>query len=262
MPGYSLAALENSNSPQSVAYNWLLEHPQLGSMPEWRMHQLFALVTFFYTFNGRGWSRIESANWLHYDVEECEWGETNSGSNECDAQGRFLGLSVEGSEGFLGPGLPPEIGLLSSLTSLKLFTLEWQGNIADMLPPQLAHTPLNTIFLHRNELTGSIPSSIGSIRNLANINLISNAITGTLPTELGMLQRLQYLTLYDNKLTGPLPSELGLVTTLESILIDHTDMTGTVPAEICALPALRSLRPNCDNIPCPVDCNCTCQIAE
>ena len=43
MPEFSLTALTNPVSPQANAYEWLSGHPAIGSMPEWRMQQLFAL---------------------------------------------------------------------------------------------------------------------------------------------------------------------------------------------------------------------------
>lgn len=194
-------------------------------------------------------------------MERCEGGETTGNAqNTCDAQGRFLSLSIEGMAGFVGTGMPPELALISSLEAIKLYTLEWEGNIADMMPSQLAYIPLHTIFLQRNVLTGNIPSVIGTFWNLANLNVITNQLTGTLPTELGLLQNLQFLNLYDNLLTGNLPSELGMATRLQSIQIDRTDMAGTVPDEICALPELRTLRVNCDNVICPAECGCTCYV--
>lgn len=112
----------------------------------------FIAATFYYTFNGGAWSRTEGKNWLNYNVQECEWGETTGDAkNVCNAEGQFLGLSIEGTPGFVGVGMPPEIILLSSLESLKLFTLEWAGQIADLMPPLLAQLPLHTLFLQRNE---------------------------------------------------------------------------------------------------------------
>ena len=72
MPSYTVEALQNPVSPQSAAYEWLLGHPDLDSMEEWRQQQLFALATFYYSFNGRAWDSNEGQNWLDYNVEECE----------------------------------------------------------------------------------------------------------------------------------------------------------------------------------------------
>lgn len=50
LPEYSLAAIqEDLESPQGRAFKWTLKDPNFESMPEWRILQRFALVTFFYS---------------------------------------------------------------------------------------------------------------------------------------------------------------------------------------------------------------------
>ena len=50
---YSQEAIwETPNSPQARAYNWLKEHPEFPHYAVWRQKQLFALATFFYSFEG------------------------------------------------------------------------------------------------------------------------------------------------------------------------------------------------------------------
>ena len=68
---------------------------------------------------------------------------------------------------------------------------------------------LTDLVLRNNELTGSIPSELGSLSNLTALSLEYNQLTGPIPTELGNLSKLQFLNLGDNQLTRPIPSELG-----------------------------------------------------
>ena len=261
LPQSSQMALSDPKSPQSAAYDWLVQHPQLKSLPEWKKQQLFALATFFYAFHGNNWIIYERKNWLNYEVAECQWGDLGSSANTCDEEGRFLELSIEGSEGFVGSILPPEITLLSSLQALKLYSLELQADIADIVPSYLkALSNLNTIILHSNKLNGSLPTYLADLTSLQNINLRSNRISGALPSELGLLTNLKYLTLYENlNLAGTLPTELGLITTLESMLVDRTSITGEIPTTICSLPKLSSVRVNCEMVICrPEQCPCSC----
>ena len=44
--------------------------------------------------------------------------------------------------------------------------------------------------------------------------LNGNQLTGSIPTELGTMALMAYLQLYDNQLTGPIPTELGLLSQL------------------------------------------------
>ena len=47
------------------------------------------------------------------------------------------------------------------------------------------------------------------------INLMENTLHGQLPTELGLLSNLQELDFGNNQISGLIPSELGRLTTLE-----------------------------------------------
>ena len=53
-----------------------------------------------------------------------------------------------------------------------------------------------------NQLTGTIPSELGSLANLEYLNLESNQLSGTIPTWLGSLTKLRGLNLEDNQFTG------------------------------------------------------------
>ena len=59
---------------------------------------------------------------------------------------------------------------------------------------------LNISSLEENELTGTIPSTIGYLTNLRYLNLEDNELTGVIPASIGNLTNLTYLNLMDNKL--------------------------------------------------------------
>jgi hypothetical protein len=276
LPGYSVTAItRDAASPQSRAYDWLIGHPDLDMMLEWRKQQLFALATFFYAFGGEGWSVYENQHWLNYTVDECMWGHsagsttgttTTSSDNQsdiCDANGRIVELTIKSTQAFNGPALPPEIGLLRSLHALKLYFLkDFVAELSNVLPIQLAYlSRLQTLFVYETQVYGSIPiSQLSSFRSLINLDLRNNQLNGTLPTELGLMSKLQFMTLYGNsRLGGTIPSQLGMLTSLESLLLDRTQITGAVPEELCSLPSLY-LRVNCSMIKnCTASCaSCSC----
>ena len=91
-------------------------------------------------------------------------------------------------------------------------------------------------------LEGSIPSELGSLTNLALLNLGHNELTGRIPPELGSLARLTGLDLSDNQLTGPVPAELGNLTNLVSLQIGFNDLAGPIPPELGKLANLTSLQ--------------------
>ena len=63
------------------------------------------------------------------------------------------------------------------------------------------------LFLGANELTGEIPSEIGSLTSLNSLDLSNNQLTGEIPAEIGNLSNLYSLDLSDNQLTEEIPSE-------------------------------------------------------
>ena len=62
--------------------------------------------------------------------------------------------------------------------------------------------------LHENELSGEIPSELGSLTNLARLYLYDNQLTGEIPSELSGLENLEDLFLAGNQLSGCIPTGL------------------------------------------------------
>ena len=121
--------------------------------------------------------------------------------------------------------LPNGIGLLTQLTSLTIY-----GTPDEFLPAQL---------------TGSIPSSIGNLFRLQNLNFNKNAFVGTIPESVGRLSSLTTLDLSSNadlNLNGTFPSWIGdKLTRLVHLDLGDTSFKGTVPASLGNLVGLTSL---------------------
>ncbi|KAK9743106.1 hypothetical protein RND81_03G218300 [Saponaria officinalis] len=113
-------------------------------------------------------------------------------------------------------------------------------------------TSLVTLFADYNTFTGTIPQSIGRMRNLTYLGLGANKLSGTLPVSLFNLSSLQLFDLTDNLFHGELPPNLGFThprliwlglaqnnfsgsiqiirnfTNLESIILHENSFTGRV----------------------------------
>ena len=90
-------------------------------------------------------------------------------------------------------------------------------------------------------LTGGIPSELGDLSELTELNLRYNALEGPIPPEFGKLANLTLLTLWRNSLTGPIPPELGNLASLSVLWLSNNDLSGAIPPELGNLVNLRNL---------------------
>ena len=97
------------------------------------------------------------------------------------------------------------------------------------------------LWLDGNELSGSIPSELGTLDNLRTLSLSNNELSGSIPSELGDLANLGVLWLDGNELSGSIPSELGNLANLYSLWLDGNELSGSIPSELGNLDNLYSL---------------------
>jgi hypothetical protein len=81
-----------------------------------------------------------------------------------------------------------------------------------------------------NQLTGSIPTQLGSLMKLSVLALQSNQLTGAIPASLGDLVTLSRLDLSFNHLFGSVPSKLADAPLLEALDLRNNTLSGSVPA--------------------------------
>lgn len=67
-------------------------------------------------------------------------------------------------------------------------------------------TDLEILDLHRNQLNGSIPESLGSLTKLQVLDLSQNSLSGSIPLFLENLMMLTYFNISYNSLSGAIPS--------------------------------------------------------
>lgn len=135
--------------------------------------------------------------------------------------------------------IPPELGRLSNLKTLRLQTTGLTGNI----PKELGNlSNLTELTLNVNtKLTGNIPPELGNLIKLKILHLHATEITGSIPSELGNLSELTRLDLFNNKLTGNIPPELGQLNKLATLQLQCNQLTGSIPPELANLSNLKTL---------------------
>lgn len=94
------------------------------------------------------------------------------------------------------------------------------------------------------QLNGTISTAIGSLSNLRQLLITGTELTGTLPSEIGTLRELQYVTLGNNpKLGGTIPEELYdlSVERFSGLSVENCNFSGTISTRVGNLKSLKQL---------------------
>ncbi|KAG0458049.1 hypothetical protein HPP92_023206 [Vanilla planifolia] len=90
-------------------------------------------------------------------------------------------------------------------------------------------------------LSGYIPSEIGSLTYLRRLNLHGNLLSGPIPSELFNATSLHSLFLYDNNFSGPIPESLCDPPRLQNIDLSRNSLGGPLPSDLGACRQLQRL---------------------
>lgn len=257
LPQSTLEALDDFQSPQAQAFEWILEESETATMSDQRLLQRYAMAVFFFAMDGISWKRRQ--NWLNHDAHECLWYQRDvfeepkdNEDEDQEAEERIppcpemednnLQINDEGTiqrlwlwDNKVQGVVPPELFLgLSNLTSIHLGKDGWRGT----LPTELfGLSKLTACPMGNSQLTGTVPTQIG-LSKLDKILLNGNQLTGTIPTQLGLLQNVTHLSLERNPLEGKIPTQLGNMDSLWALEIYETLVTGTIPSELGVIDTL------------------------
>jgi len=138
----------------------------------------------------------------------------------------------------------PEISAQDSLALVALYDstdgANWTNNTNWLTGESLStwhgitvtNYHVTSVNLSSNNLNGTIPSGIGNLTNLENLDVSQNQITGTIPVEISQLTNLYSLNLSLNNLSGSIPTEIALLTNLNYLYLNRNQLTGNIPPEI------------------------------
>ncbi len=127
-------------------------------------------------------------------------------------------------EDFFTGTLTTEIYKLTKLKNLTIIDRKFDGNFKIPITPDFGNlTELETCRL--NKVEGTIPASVGNLKNLENLHLYDGNLTGTIPVELVNLARLKSLVLKNNQLTGAVPASLGQLNNLQTLNLSANRLT-------------------------------------
>ena len=116
------------------------------------------------------------------------------------------------------------------------------NNLVGSIPTELGDlSALEQLNLSGNVLSGSLPIELTGITTLWELQLSANQLDGTIPIELGDMPALQHLFLRSNQFDGEIPTELTKLTTLTHLGLGKNQLSGGVPPEFSGMPNLAFL---------------------
>jgi Leucine-rich repeat (LRR) protein len=121
--------------------------------------------------------------------------------------------------------LPGFLGNFHQLVLLRVDYNSFHGRL-----PDLTNTPdLRFLGAENSGLTGTIPTFLCELTQLATLYLASNQFERTIPACVGQLNELVYLSVDYNALTGTIPASVANLSALESVQMRGNQLTGTIP---------------------------------
>ncbi|KAK9053188.1 hypothetical protein SSX86_029820 [Deinandra increscens subsp. villosa] len=115
-------------------------------------------------------------------------------------------------------------------------------NLTGTLSSDIGHLRnLVNFSIAANNIGGPLPPEISYISGIRVLNLSNNIFNETFPTELSSLKSLQVLDLYNNNMTGDLPVAVSEMTSLRHLHFGGNYFSGVIPPEYGRLPSLEYL---------------------
>jgi RHS repeat-associated protein len=123
------------------------------------------------------------------------------------------------------------------------------NHLAGALPSSLGNlSALTNLDVGTNAITGVLPESLKNCTNLLALSVNNNVLAGSIPSWLTSLTKLQTLDLSTNQFTGSIPQWLGGMTTLTTLKLNNNTLTGSIPTQLGQLINLTILFLNGNNL--------------
>ncbi|CAH8347658.1 unnamed protein product [Eruca vesicaria subsp. sativa] len=138
------------------------------------------------------------------------------------------------SDNTLGLEIPAVLGYLPRLKYLDLSVNSFRSQIHSFLDAlsKNKENSLVSLDLSSNSMYGTLPESLGALRNLQILDLSDNSFTGPIPSSVGNMASLKELVLYTNMFSGAIPQSLGDISTLNKLILSFNKLEGRIPKRL------------------------------
>lgn len=143
--------------------------------------------------------------------------------------------------------LEDPLAVLSNWDAGDQTPCSWRGVTCGIPGNSTTYYRVVGLSLPNSQLSGSIPSNIGTIQFLRTLNLSNNFLNGSLPPSLlAVANELRFLDLSNNRISGQIPETIGRLTNLQVLNLSDNGLSGSLPENLTTLQNLTvvSLRNN------------------
>ena len=125
----------------------------------------------------------------------------------------------------------------------KLVTIDLHNNvgISGTLPNFTAESCLENLLVGSTNFSGPIPSSIGNLKSLKELDLSASGFSGELPTSIAKLRFLKTLRVSGLDIVGSIPTWITNLTSLVFLEFSRCGLSGSIPSSIGDLKKLTKL---------------------
>ncbi|XP_030473898.2 probable LRR receptor-like serine/threonine-protein kinase At3g47570 [Syzygium oleosum] len=122
-------------------------------------------------------------------------------------------------------------------------------NLSGIMPSCIGNLSfLREVNLHNNNFHSEIPPQFGRLFRLQKLILYNNLFSGQIPLNLSRCSNLLVLNLGENNLKGNLPAELGSLSNLQQLIVEHNSLTGNIPPSLGNLSSLQRFSASFNNL--------------